>query len=137
MNVVFADTCFWIALVNPNDQYYAQAQQASLLYRQSKILTTESVIVEFFNFYSEYGKFIRQKTHEFYRQMLVLAQVEIIAQTSQRLEQAIDFHANRPDKGYSLTDCISMTVMRERDCSDVMTNDKHFGQEGFTMLMQR
>jgi len=41
----------------------------------------------------------------------------------------------RPDTGYSLTDCISMHVMRERSISDILTHDEHFRQEGFTVLL--
>ncbi|HMG73540.1 MAG TPA: hypothetical protein VK582_08565 [Pyrinomonadaceae bacterium] len=41
----------------------------------------------------------------------------------------------RPDKGYSLTDCISMNVMRERGLTDVLTNDPHFRQEGYRPLL--
>ena len=41
----------------------------------------------------------------------------------------------RPDKGYSVTDCISMHAMRERGVSDILTHDEHFRQEGFTVLL--
>jgi predicted nucleic acid-binding protein len=39
------------------------------------------------------------------------------------------------DKGYSLTDCISMNVMRDRGINDVLTQDKQFAQEGFNILL--
>jgi predicted nucleic acid-binding protein len=42
----------------------------------------------------------------------------------------------RPDKGYSLTDCISMQTMRREGLMDVLTNDRHFEQEGFRALFQ-
>jgi predicted nucleic acid-binding protein len=41
----------------------------------------------------------------------------------------------RPDKGYSLTDCISMHAMHERGVSDILTHDDHFRQEGFIVLL--
>jgi predicted nucleic acid-binding protein len=41
----------------------------------------------------------------------------------------------RGDKDYSMTDCISMERMRERSISAVLTNDRHFSQEGFAVLM--
>ena len=40
----------------------------------------------------------------------------------------------RPDKGYSLTDCISMNTMRAEGMAEVLTNDVHFRQEGFRAL---
>jgi predicted nucleic acid-binding protein len=39
------------------------------------------------------------------------------------------------DKAYSLTDCISMNAMRERGLTDILTNDHHFTQEGFHILL--
>lgn len=41
----------------------------------------------------------------------------------------------RLDKGYSLTDCISMQMMRQLAISKVLTHDKHFAQEGFGVLL--
>lgn len=41
----------------------------------------------------------------------------------------------RPDKSYSLTDCISMVTMRQHGISEVLTRDTHFMQEGFTPLI--
>ena len=42
----------------------------------------------------------------------------------------------RPDKGYSLADCISMQIMRREGLTDVLTNDRHFEQEGFRALFR-
>ena len=44
--------------------------------------------------------------------------------------------AARPDKGYSLTDCISMATMRKKGLTEVLTNDRHFEQEGFRALFR-
>ena len=41
----------------------------------------------------------------------------------------------RSDKGYSLTDCISMVVMRREGLSEVLSNDKHLTQEGVIYLL--
>jgi uncharacterized protein len=42
----------------------------------------------------------------------------------------------RPDKGYSLADCISMPTMRREGLTDVLTNDRHFEQEGFRAMLR-
>jgi predicted nucleic acid-binding protein len=42
---------------------------------------------------------------------------------------------DRQDKGYSLTDCMSMIVMENYGIQEVLTSDKHFKQAGFTILM--
>ena len=46
-------------------------------------------------------------------------------------------YERRPDKQYSLADCISMNVMRQRGIQEVLTNDQHFKQEGFKRLLER
>jgi predicted nucleic acid-binding protein len=40
----------------------------------------------------------------------------------------------RPDKGYSLSDCRSMLALSAHGVTEVLTNDHHFTQEGFTIL---
>jgi len=48
----------------------------------------------------------------------------------------LDLHFDRPDKNYSLTDCISMQMMRELGVFEILTHDHHFAQEGFVALMR-
>jgi predicted nucleic acid-binding protein len=45
-------------------------------------------------------------------------------------------YEDRPDKGYSLADCISMQIMRLEGLTHVLSNDRHFEQEGFTALFR-
>ncbi len=45
-------------------------------------------------------------------------------------------YAQRPDKGYSLTDCISMAAMHREGLDEALTNDRHFEQEGFRALFR-
>ncbi|MGO9258364.1 MAG: hypothetical protein ACLQU1_18915 [Bryobacteraceae bacterium] len=45
-------------------------------------------------------------------------------------------YRSRPDKGYSLVDCISMQTMRNEGLIEVPTNDRHFEQEGFRALFR-
>jgi predicted nucleic acid-binding protein len=47
----------------------------------------------------------------------------------------LSLYETRPDKGYSLTDCISMNTMRQERISDILTHDSHFTQEGFITLL--
>ena len=45
----------------------------------------------------------------------------------------MSLYEQRLDKGYSLTDCISMNVMKQLNITEVLSHDKHFTQEGFTI----
>jgi len=42
----------------------------------------------------------------------------------------------RPDKEWSLTDCISSVAMNERNITDALTSDHHFEQAGFRILLK-
>jgi hypothetical protein len=47
----------------------------------------------------------------------------------------LDYPLHSPrSQAYSLTDCISMQVMRHEGLTDVLTNDRHFTQEGFHII---
>jgi predicted nucleic acid-binding protein len=45
--------------------------------------------------------------------------------------EALRLFGGRPDKGWSLTDCLSFVVMNRRSIQDALTSDHHFEQAGF------
>ena len=62
--------------------------------------------------------------------------VRVVPQSRQYFLSALDLYLARPDKGYSLTDCISMQAMRREGITEALTNDRHFEQEGFRALFR-
>ena len=58
-------------------------------------------------------------------------------QSRESLLLGLRLYEARPDKGYSLTDCVAMTAMRAAGIPQVLTTDHHFEQEGFAVLMKR
>ena len=62
--------------------------------------------------------------------------VRIIPQSDGSFHAGLDLFRARPNKRYSLTDCISMQVMRREGPAAVLTNDRHFEQEGFRALFR-
>lgn len=63
-------------------------------------------------------------------------QVQVVAQTRDSFLDGLSLYAQRLDKGYSLTDCISMQTMRQQGIMQILTHDKHFAQEGFVILLK-
>lgn len=61
--------------------------------------------------------------------------ITVIRQTPDLFDRAFDLYRRRLDKGYSLTDCMSMVVCTDLDISGVLSHDHHFAQEGFTILL--
>ena len=60
--------------------------------------------------------------------------MDVVEQSRQSFLRGLDLYRRRPDKGYSLTDCVSMATMRSLGIRDVLTADDHFRQEGFVLL---
>ena len=56
-------------------------------------------------------------------------------QTHQSFLDGFALYKARPDKEYSLTDCISMEAMRAGGITEILTHDNHFTQEGFAILL--
>jgi predicted nucleic acid-binding protein len=62
--------------------------------------------------------------------------VRVIPQSHDSFQAGFELYRSRPDKGYSLTDCISMQTMRQEGLTEILTGDRHFGQEGFQALLR-
>jgi hypothetical protein len=52
-------------------------------------------------------------------------------------QAGFDLFATRPDKAWSLTDCISSGVMTGRKLSEALTADHHFEQAGFRAVFKQ
>lgn len=135
MKSVFVDTFYWIAFVNPQDNYYKQVRQILRANQPCKLITTDEVLVELLAFYSKAGIQLRRRAVDLVKDALSSPDVEVIAQTHASFLAGLELYESRPDKGYSLTDCISMNTMRQLGITEVLTHDRHFAQEGFVVLL--
>jgi uncharacterized protein len=77
---------------------------------------------------------ISQRAAASVRRWLASPEVTVIHQTRELFLEGLTLYEARPDKEYSLTDCISMQVLRREGLTEVLTNDHHFTQEGFHIL---
>ncbi|CAN5813220.1 PIN domain-containing protein [soil metagenome] len=131
---VFADAFYWIALANPADQWHDAAKQYDEDNPDVLLATTEEVLTEFLNFYAEAESYRRRIVGAMCEQVLLHPNITVVSQPHESFSQGFELYRQREDKGYSLTDCISMIVCRERGIQEVLTNDHHFEQEGFVIL---
>ena len=126
MTAAFADTFYWIALAVPADAFYVRAKQV-----KRDIVTTDEVLGEYLNFFSRASEPLRQRVATSIDAILIDPSVRVFPQSRATFLAGVGLFAARPDKGYSLTDCISMATMRREGLTDALTNDRHFEQEGF------
>jgi predicted nucleic acid-binding protein len=135
MRSIFVDTFFWIAYINPRDQWHLKAKEVRRALGTVRLITTEEVLIEVLNYFCSSGSTMRQTVARIVRQILKDPEVETIPQTHESFLAGLALYEARLDKEYSLTDCISMCVMREHSVTEVLTHDTHFAQEGFTLLL--
>ena len=136
MRCIFADTFYWIALLNPRDQAHDLAVSVSKALGTVRIVTTEEVLTEFLNYFGSRGPHLRRAAAGLVERMQLDCRIQVIPQTHAGFLAGCLLYQARPDKGYSLTDCISMEAMRSAGLAEVLTNDEHFAQEGFSCLLR-
>lgn len=88
------------------------------------------------NYFAGWRTHFRNKAVQNTQNILNNRAVRVIGQTPDSFRIGFDLFRARLDKGYSLTDCISMQPMRSEGITDVLTNDGHFEQEGFRAVLR-
>lgn len=135
MNAVFADTFYWIAF-NVQDLAHEKAKALTLSSPPRIIVTTEEVLIEYLNYFAGWGVNFRRKALANVQRILNNRTVKIVPEAAASFQAGLNLYGARLDKGYSMTDCISMHTMRTEGITDVLTNDVHFEQEGFRALFR-
>ena len=133
MKTVFADTAFYVAVVSAHDALSPKAQDYARRFR-GKLLTTEYVLIEVGNFLSRSED--RALFPPLVRRVHGDPNTTIIWASHSLFEQGLDLYAQRMDKEWSLTDCISFVVMKQHGITDALTGDHHFEQAGFRILLK-
>ena len=133
MTPVFADTSYFLALLGPADQHHKQAVAWSLALHRP-LLTTEYIVLEVGN------NLIRGTDRalfvEFFARLGTDRRMEVVPASADWLNTGVNLFAARPDQTWSLTDCISFSVMTQRNLTDALTADRHFEQAGFRALLR-
>ncbi|CAN5660170.1 hypothetical protein BH24ACI2_BH24ACI2_15520 [soil metagenome] len=135
MPEIFVDTVAWIALVNARDSLHEKTKEvfANLRRRDYQFVTTEFVFLEFVNALS--APDFRAKAAIFIEGLRKSADIEIIPANSELFWLGFELYKNRPDKEWSIVDCVSFIVMEEMEISEAFTEDHHFEQAGFIKLL--
>lgn len=135
MTRVFADAVYWIASANRRDQFHTRVVAVTRSLGRISLVTTEDVLNEFLAFYSGRGPTLRDLAAETVEKALANPLVVVLPQSHQTFLGGLALYKARPDKEYSLTDCVSMEAMRREGLNEALTNDAHFKQEGFRILL--
>ena len=129
----FADTSYFVGLLNPRDQLHEQAMAISRR-PGARILTTRWVLLELANAMSHPSD--RTVFVGFTRKLATADTVKILPANEDWFTLGLNLYRLRPDKEWSLTDCISFLVMKQHGLTEALTADRHFSQAGFQVLLQ-
>ena len=136
MGVVFADTGYWVALLNPRDELHDKATALSQSLNPAQIVTSEMVLTEVLNDFSKRGDYLRQAATELIDSINKNPNITVIPQTRKQFQQGLKLYKNRLDKNWSLTDCVSFRIMEEMSIHEALAYDKHFEQASFRALLR-
>jgi len=137
MKTVFVDSLYWTAIVKPDDPWGQPAKAARRALGEALLVTTDEVLTEFLAALSRGGPRLRQAAVKMVRAILSNPNVRVVPQARDGFLAGLARYESRHDKEYSLTDCISMNVMDSNGIREVLTNDRHFAQEGFIVLIKK
>ena len=134
---VFVDSFAWIAAINKSDNYHEISLKTieTLLKKGLKLVTSNYVIVETINALSK-AQF-RKAVIEFVDKLEMSPSVEIIKITDEMYNNAWALYQQRMDKDWGITDCTSFEVMRMFNIKKALTNDKHFEQAGYSLVVKQ
>ncbi len=136
MKQVFADTSYWIAMLNPRDQLHEKAVAVSQGLSLNKIVTSEMVLSELLNGFRDGGPHVRGAVAKAVRALGRNRNVVIVPQTPEQFASAVARYELAADKSWSLTDCASFQIMEEKQIEAALTHDRHFAQAGFGTLLR-
>ena len=136
MSIVFADTGYWLALVDPHDQLHQEALMLAARYDDREIVTTQMVLVELLAAVTKRGDYQRSSAARYVQRLIDESEIEVVQQTDAQFRQALQRYAARPDQSWSLTDCASFLEMERRGISEALAYDSDFSQAGFSALLR-
>jgi hypothetical protein len=133
MTTIFADTSFYVAMLSPRDRLHPKALEFLRGYA-GRTITTEQVLTETGNWSAASGD--RDAFLALLESIRADAKATVVWSDRATFEAGLRLYAARPDKQWSLTDCISFVVMKDRGITEALTADHHFEQAGFKALLR-
>jgi predicted nucleic acid-binding protein len=133
---VFLDTGYFVALLNRRDQLHGQAVSLARRWEKQgrRALTTDAVLIELGNFFARSP--LRMTAIAAVRRIRTASEFEVTITTTALFDRGVARYSAHGDKGWSLTDCLSMEVMLDAGSTEAATPDHHFEQAGFVTLMR-
>ncbi|WP_417913395.1 type II toxin-antitoxin system VapC family toxin [Candidatus Electronema sp. TJ] len=138
MNNLFADTSGWGCLIDATQKHHALAAAIyrNIRQQQARLITTNYIITELAALMSSPLHLPRPSIIAFLEGIKTSPYVAVIHIDQTLDEQVWRLYKQRTDKDWSLVDCASFVVMKERGITESLTTEHHFEQAGFLRLLK-
>ena len=133
MRRAFVDTSYLLALLLRKDEHHEAAVRWQEQF-EGELATTEYVLVELHDALCRAA--FRPLAISVADRLLSDPSVMVVPASEGLFSRGRELFRGRPDKDWSLTDCISFVVMQENGLRDALTADHHFEQAGFDILLK-
>ena len=133
MIAYFAGTFYYLALLNEEDDAHPSALQAARSIG-GRLVTTTWVLTEVADGLAP--RSTRALFVQFNALLHLDSRLTIVPATQEWFDRGVALYTDRPDKDWSLTDCISFVVMKHLGITTALTADRHFEQAGFSVLLK-
>ena len=109
--------------------------KARILYHAARVRVTHSYVLAEFVALAHARRLPRGAALTFMDDLVENPDIDTVWVDEALHREAMALLRARPDKTYSLCDAVSFVLMRQRHCTEALTTDHHFEQEGFQRLL--
>ena len=133
MSAYFADTSFLVAFLNSEDECHELAY-GYMADEAARFVSTWWVLAELGNYLAKGRN--RRLFAPLVRQLAKDQRWTVVPLAQKQFDRGMELYERRPDKDWSLTDCVSFVVMKDKKLTEALTADHHFEQAGFAALLK-
>ena len=133
---IFVDTSAWLSLVNKKDIWYEKAKEIrqELIRENCSFWISDYITVEIANALARVH--FRKIAVVLVESILSSKEIKLIRINPELFYESWALYKERHDKEWGFTDCTSFTIMLKYGIRTAFTNDHHFEQAGFKILLK-
>lgn len=133
---IFVDTSAWLALSNKRDFWHKIAKdiRQEFIKKNCTFWISDYIAVEIANALSRVQ--FRKIAIRLVESIVNSRKIKLIRINQELFDESWSLYKQRFDKEWGFTDCTSFTIMSKYGITTAFTNDHHFEQAGFQILMK-
>ena len=99
-----------MALIDRRDRLHPEALDLAPLLNHLPLATSEAILIEVLNYFSGWGPESRSLAQQVAAEAMENPEIVVQPISTELFLEGLLLYGNRPDKNYSVTDCISMLI---------------------------